>query len=454
MASRFSRRQVLKAGVALAGGMASSSLLGKGMAWAAPRALPPWWPQAQQILSEIKVPVFPSAVFDVTKFGARGDGSTDNTAAFAAAISACNAAGGGHVNVPAGTYVTGAIHLLSNVDFHTNAGTTLRFSGDATKYPLVLTRYEGIECMNHSPMVYAFGQQNIGFTGPGVLDASGTGSWNKGSSRAGVLEPMLGRPPSQRNVAGRLRATFVEPYNCDTVLLQGFTLRQSQFWQMHPTLCTNVTVDGVTTGGTLHSNTDGCDPECCDHMVIQNCNLGAHDDTIAIKSGRDVDGRRVNKPTSNLVIMNNVHNGNWGMITCGSELTGGIENVFAFNNSGSTRYAIYLKSNTRRGGFIRNLNVDSTHAHGLIGGFGFATMTYNGQTGGFPPDFSNINVSNCTCAGAPFPFHFSGLSSDPIKGVSVSNTTLTGIGRAADVWSNVTGLTVSGLSINGHVVPR
>ena len=119
--------------------------------------------------------------------------------------------------------MTGAIYLKSNVDLHLNSGATLMFSGDASKYPLVLTRYEGIECINHSPMIYAYGESNIGLTGSGILDASGTATWNKGSNRAGILDPLVARgvPPQQRNVAGRLRSTFVEPYGCTRVLIHG-----------------------------------------------------------------------------------------------------------------------------------------------------------------------------------------------------------------------------------------
>src|SRR5207248_10387732 len=181
---------------------------------------------------------------------------------------------------------------------------------------------------------YAYGERNIALTGSGTLDAGGTSSWNKGSDRA-YLETLIGQgvtDPRLRVVPGSghtMRSTFIEPYDCDTVLIQGVTLKNPLFWQLHPTLCRNVTVDGVSTDpSTAHSNTDGCDPECCDHVVIRNCNLGAHDDNIAIKSGRDADGRRVNVPTQNLVVHGCVMNGAWGAVTCGSEMTGGIRHGY------------------------------------------------------------------------------------------------------------------------------
>jgi polygalacturonase len=459
MTRELDRRQILKAGLVVAGGVAASPLLATGAsaadliaAAAAGGPLP--WPQANAILTGISQTSFKNANFVVTDpaFGARGDGHTDNTAAFSKAVAAANAAGGGHVRVPPGTYSTGAIRLLSNVDLNLAAGATLMFNGNAANYPVVLTRYEGIECMNHSPMIYAFGQKNIGLTGAGVLDASGTASWNQGSNRAGVLEPLVGRPPSQRVVTGKLRSTFVEPYNCDTVLIQGVTLRNSRFWQLHPTLCTNVTVDGVTTNH-AGSNTDGCDPESCDTVVIKNSTLRAGDDNIAIKSGRDTDGRRVNKPSTNIVIWNNRFEGPWGAITLGSELTGGISNVYAFDNrtvGGGTRFALYVKSNTRRGGYARNVNIDTLHGSSFLKAVVFVTMHYNGQTGGFPPDFSGpFNLNSFTVSGAPIVLSLDGLSSDKIGALHLSNSTFTHIGKAKSSISNVTSVTYSNVTING-----
>jgi polygalacturonase len=478
----MSRRQVVGMGAALAGAavaapvLANTALAGTAatpatadpflapitpMAGAgytvAPSDLP--WPAAQTIVAETKVTSFPDATFDVTKYGAKGSGGADNTAAFKAAIAACNAAGGGHVVVPAGTYVTGAVHLLSNVDFHLEAGATLRFSGTASNFPVVLTRYEGIECMNHSPMVYAYGQQNIALTGSGTLDAGGTSSWNKGSERswlegrisAGVTDP------HQRVVPGsghNMRSTFIEPYNCDRVLIQDVTLKNSMFWQLHPTLCTNVIIDGVTTdASTAHSNTDGCDPESSDHVIIRNCTLGAHDDNIAIKSGRDADGRRVNVPTQNLVVYNCLMNGNWGAITCGSEQTGGIRNVYAYKCRviGATKFALYVKSNTRRGGFSQNINLDSFTGT-FVRSFVFVTTTYNGQTGNFPPQFGPFTISNSGCTKAAQAFNINGLSSPHIKGFVVRDSSFNGVSNTGNTLKNIDGLSFTNVKINGKTV--
>ncbi len=453
-----SRRYVLGAGLGLAGSLAAGgtafagTLSGDGPGCGP--GLP--WHEAREIVARTRLPRFPRREFDVRAYGAVADGTTDNTAAFAAAIAAANAKGGGRVVVPPGTWVSGAIRLLSNVDFHVSAGATIAFSGDVTKYPTVLTRYEGIECMNHSPMVYAYRARNIALTGSGTLDAGATSTWNKGSDRA-YLETLIAQgitDPSQRIVPGsghQMRSTFVEPYACDTVLIQGVTLKNPLFWQLHPTLCRNVTVDGVSTDpSTAHSNTDGCDPECCDHVVIRNCNLGAHDDNIAIKSGRDADGRRVNVPTQNVVVHDCVMNGNWGAITCGSEMTGGIRNVYAFRCQvvGLTKFALYVKSNSQRGGFANNINLDSFTGT-FDRSFAFITMTYNGQTGDFPPAFGPFRISNSSCTSAPILFDVNGLDTDHIAGFAVRDSTFAGVANPVNRIGDVDGLSFTNVTVNG-----
>jgi polygalacturonase len=467
MSHSLSRRQALGVGAAVAGAavavpvVAHEALAGT---FTPDATKPTPWDAANAIITKVetatKLPASPT-VFDVTAFGAKNDGKTDNTSAFAAAIAAANKAGGGQVVVGSGTWVSGAIHLLSHVDFHLSAGATIKFSGDVSKYPTVLTRYEGIECMNHSPMVYAFGQTNISLTGSGTLDAGGTSSWNKGSDRA-YLESLIKKgvtDPHKRVVPGSghsMRSTFFEPYNCTNVLISGVKLKNPMFWQMHPTLCKNVLVDGVSTDpSTAHSNTDGCDPECSDSVVIRNCNLGAHDDNIAIKSGRDDDGRRIHVPTSNVVIYNNIMNGNWGAVTCGSEITGGVQNVYAYkcNIIGATKFALYVKSNTQRGGGAQNVNLDSISG-APTRSYVFLTSTYNGQTGSHPPMWGPFALSNCTSTKVPKVLDVSGISSAKVNGFTVTGCTFKGVGNTSDTISNVTGLKFSGTTYNGKTVTK
>lgn len=419
------------------------------------------WETARRIVAEATIPEFPDVTFAITntRYGAISDGRTNNTAAFRRAIEDCSSRGGGHVLVPAGVYSTGAVQLLSNVDLHLEAGAILRFNGNPGDYPLVLTRYEGIECINHSPMIYAYDQSNIALTGAGILDASGTRPWNTGSDRAGILEPLVAAQllPEQRIVPehGRLRSAFVEPYRCTNVLIQSVTLRQSQFWQLHPTLCRNVTVDSVTTGDTTNPNSDGCNPESCDHVVIKDCTLDAFDDCIGVKSGRDADGRRVNTPCQNVVIFSCKFQGPAGGIACGSEMTGGIRNVYAYDlqtYGNSVRHMLYVKSNTRRGGYAENLNLDSVRADHLGGAWAFAQMDYDGQTGGYRPGFRDWTISYASGDFDPWVFQLSGLSDDAIDHVRVSDSQFTHIFVPADFYSNVKDVTFEQVTINGRQV--
>jgi polygalacturonase len=465
MRKPITRRQLFKAALAAVGGAAAGRFLGPGVGSARAGGgdcnLP--WPKAQQILADTQVPRFPDVYFDVTDplYGAVGDGMTDDTYAIRAAIEDCSALGGGHVIVPAGTYSTGAIHLLDDVDLHLEDGAVLAFNGKVEDFPLVLTRYEGIECVNHSPMIYAYEQTNIALTGSGILDALGTRPWNVGSDRAGILEPLVaaGVPPAERIVPdhGQLRSTFIEPYRCTNVLIQGITLRQSQFWQIHPTLCRSVTIDSVTTGGTNNPNGDGCNPESCDHVVIRDCTLDASDDCIAIKSGRDDDGRRVNTPSQNIVICGCRMQGPIGGITCGSELTGGIRNVYAYNVTTygtGVVYMLFVKSNTRRGGYAVNLNLDSIQGNNLHGAWGFAQMDYLGQTGKYRPIFHRWKISNSTGDQAPRVFQLRGLADDFIRNLNVSNSAFTNIADPMDQYNYVKDIHFDNVTINGQQVSR
>ncbi|HEX8098171.1 MAG TPA: glycoside hydrolase family 28 protein, partial [Pyrinomonadaceae bacterium] len=280
------------------------------------------WAQVPEILKRIKPPTFPKRDFDVTRYGAAGDGKTDCTESFRKAVEACNKAGGGRVVVPAGVFLTGPIHLKSNVNLYVSKGATLKFSQDTSKYlPLVFTRFEGMELMNYSPFVYAFEQENVAVTGEGTLDGQSDGAhwwpwkgnaehgWKKGDpdqKRARkVLEEMVekGTPVAERKFGegSYLRPQFIQPYCCKNVLIEDVTIKNSPMWEINPVLCRNVTVRNVKIAS--HGpNNDGCDPESCADVLIKDCEFDTGDDCIAIKSGRNADGRRLNVPSESIVI--------------------------------------------------------------------------------------------------------------------------------------------------------
>jgi unsaturated rhamnogalacturonyl hydrolase len=328
----------------------------------------------QAILAQIQPPEFPARDFSITDFGATTD--SDCTAAIAEAIAACHAAGGGRVVIPSGTWLTGAVHLLGNVNLHISKEATLRFSPEPAKYlPVVLTRFEGIECMNFSPLIYAFEQENVAITGEGTLDGSANPqtwwAWNeraKGEPALQVTDRKRldqqgadGVPVEQR-VFGEghfLRPSFIEPCRCKNVLIEGVTILNSPMWEIHPTLCTNVTVRGVTVRS-LGSNNDGCDPESCHNVLIEDCVFQTGDDCIAIKSGRNNDGRRVGVASENIVIRRCTMKDGHGGVTIGSEVSGSVRNVFVSDcqmDSPHLDRAFRFKSNAVRGGIIENVHV-------------------------------------------------------------------------------------------------
>jgi polygalacturonase len=349
------------------------------------------------------------------------------------------AAGGGRVVVEPGAFRVGALRLRSRVELHLKEGATLQFCEDARKFPPVATRYEGLECVNRSPMLYAAGEIDVAVTGGGTLDASRTAEWNRGSDRQGVLEPLVGRgiAPARRMVVGKLRTSMVQLIGCRRVRVEGVTLQGSPFWQLHPILCADVTIEEVVTRDS-GANSDSCDPESCERVIIRRCTFASGDDNIAIKSGRDEDGRRIAVPCRNVVILGCQAEGRFGFITCGSEQSGGIENVYAFANRSYGRgvgNAVWVKSNPRRGGYTRNLNVSGFRGH-TSGAATLVTMDYDGQSGGFPPVFDGIHLDDFVVEGAERMLCVKGLPESRVRGLTLSDSTFTGVG-AEDVVREV-----------------
>jgi polygalacturonase len=390
------------------------------------------WPKANMIVCDVRAhaPRIPANDCTVTDppYGARGDGTTNDTAAFSKAIAACAAKGGGHVNVPKGTYSTGAITLDNNIDLHFEMGATIKFNGNLGDYPMVLTRYEGTGLMNHSPMIYAYQKHDISLTGPGVLDASGVPDFPK-------------------------RVNFVEPYSCNNVLISGITLRGSHFWQFHPTLSTYVWVENVTTTDSGLGNNDGFDPESCTNIVLTGSSIQAGDDAMAIKSGRDDYGRMINVPTSNFVFMHSTYSSRWGLMTLGSELSGGIHDVYGFDiktTGPGVAYLFEIKGNCLRGGAVKDVHLDTVSSMGGVKkGVMWADMNYMGQNPGdscpHVPMYSDFSIGHATISGGPQVLNVVNDSRFPIKNIVFTDSTYTSIGTASNTapgsnvtWTNVT----------------
>ncbi len=258
-------------------------------------------------MPQLKRPEFQDKTFNIRNYGAKDDGKTKNTTAFKNAIEACTAAGGGKVLVPAGKWLTGAIHLKSNVNLHFEEGAELHFSDKPEDYlPVVFTRWAGFEVTNYSPLIYAYNCENIAITGPGKLFGHGKKWWpwvsKEPKTAQHIYEDMvLKNVPAEKRRFGSpdvgLRPQFISPTQCKNVLLEGFTIAEAgPFWTIQVLYCENVIARDLhleTVGG---PNNDGLNLDSCKNALVEYCYFDTGDDCIALKSGINEDGRRVGRP--------------------------------------------------------------------------------------------------------------------------------------------------------------
>jgi unsaturated rhamnogalacturonyl hydrolase len=402
------------------------------------------WNQVPGILKRIVAPKFPKRDFVITDFGAVADGKTDCTEAIARAISACAEKGGGRVVIPAGEFLTGAIHLQSNVNLHLETDSVLKFSTDPQAYlPAVFTRFEGTELYNYSPLIYALSQKNVAVTGEGMLDGQADETnwlaWKRTGARAKLVKLAADNVPVEQRQFGQgdnLRPDFIEFNRCQNVLIEGVKIRRSPMWELHPLLCTNVTVRGVDI--VSHgANNDGCDPESCRDVLIEKCLFDTGDDCIAIKSGRNNDGRRVGVPAVNLIIRDCTMRDGHAGTAIGSEISGGCSNVFVENcqmSSPNLVCALRLKSNAARGGvlqniFMRNVNVGVVKDSVLQIDF----LYEEGAKGDFKPVAKNVVMENISVAHTPRVLNVRGFPAATISGVRIYHSTFKQIQKADQI---------------------
>lgn len=423
------------------------------------------WSEMAVILKRIVPPAFPARDFPVTEFGAVSDGATDSRAAILRAIEACAKAGGGRVVIPAGQFLSdGPVHLQSNVNLHLSAGATLLFGAEPARYlPVVLTRFEGTMLLGHSPRIYARGATNVAITGSGVIDGNARATLalmkdSKGKGSAGELRKMgaEGVPVEQRVFGeGRwLRPSLIQPLDCTNVLIEGVTVRDSTFWVVHPVLCRNVTVRGITVDS-LNGNNDGCDPDSCRDVLIEDCVFRTGDDAIAIKSGRDQDGWRVGRASENIVIrrvtMGSKHSG----LCIGSEMSGGVRNIFVEDcRALSVSSAFYFKANLDRGGLVEHVRARRIAAEQVREGFVRFETGYHGYRGeNHPPSFRDFILEDLTCNEATaYGLYSEGVEAAPIRDVTIRRATIDS--AKGPLWLKRTeNLRLEAVKINGVTLP-
>jgi polygalacturonase len=432
------------------------------------------WERVPQILARIVPPSFPDRDFAVTSYGAVGDGATDCTAAFRAAVQACAAAGGGRVVVPEGRFLTGPIHLRSNVNLHVRRGGTIAFSRNPADYlPAVFTRWEGMELMGYSPLIYAFEQENVAVTGEGTLDGQADdthwwpwkGAWkhhpewannpNQKPARDRLMAMVEAGAPVEQRVftdGSYLRPQFIQPYRCRNVLVEGVTIVNSPMWEIHPVLCTNVTVRGVQVV-THGPNNDGCNPESCRDVLIDRCLFDTGDDCIAIKSGRNADGRRINVPSENIVVRGCRMKDGHGGVTLGSEISGGVRYVFVEEcemDSPNLERALRFKNNAMRGGVLEHVYMRNVRIGQLADSVVSVDLYYEeGRAGPFVPIVRNVEVRNVTSGRSQYGLYMRAYEGSEISDVRVVDCRFDGVERG-NVTEGVRGLQLANVWINGQ----
>jgi polygalacturonase len=421
----------------------------------------------EKVRQQIKAPVFRKKDFPITDYGAKGDGVTNNSEAFSRAIEACNKDGGGRVTVPFGVFLTGPIYLKSNVNLHLADSAKILFSRDTKEYPIVFTRWEGTECMNYSAQIYAYGEENIAVTGHGILDGNAdrqhwwnwvydrpTGGPTQDAARTRLRAMMRENTDPKTRVFGEgsnLRPNMLQPYNCKNVLIADVKLVNSPMWFMNPVLCENVTIDGVRV--ISHGpNNDGCDPESCKNVLIKNCLFDTGDDCIAIKSGRDEDGRRIGRPAENHIIENCEMKDGHGGVTIGSEIAGGARNIYAINcimDSPNLDRVLRLKTSSLRGGVIENVFMKDVKVGTFKEAAISADMFYE-SPGNFIPTIRNVWVENLTVSkGGNYGIYVRAYEASPVKDLQVINSAINGVKTPMRI-DHVADLRFRNATINGE----
>ena len=414
------------------------------------------------------------AIYDFTDDGEKiGIVETKETERFQRAIDAAHAAGGGRVTVPAGEHLVGALHLKSNVELHLEKNATLVFSDDVRDYrPAVRVSWEGVECHNLSPLLYAYEATNVAITGSGRLVAR-HGFWKNWK---GVRAPEAQKaweklvfdwgendvPVDRRRLSdlpgAAFRPHFIHFNRCRDVRLEGFSMRGSPFWTIHLFLCDGakvrkLDVDAFDADGFAMNNTDGIDIEASRNVLVEGCSFCQNDDGIVIKSGRNRDGRRLGVPTENVTVRDCVVRKGHGLLVIGSELSGGARNILMENCriDGTAHRLFYVKTARPRGGFVENVtmrNVTATEVDkevlAINSSYWITPSAERRPDGLAVPHIAGIRLENVRCGKAKMLYAIEGDPEDPVDGVVLDGVTADAV-RAPSVAENVRNLTIDGV---------
>ena len=437
----------------------------------------------KRIEQSIQLPKIAERQFLITSFGAKTTATAaQNQKAINKVISLVSKKGGGKVIIPKGTWNTGAIELKSHVNLVLEEGATLHFAFEPKLYPLVRTSWEGLACWNYSPCIYAYKATDIAITGKGTIDGGGNNDtfwqWN-GSPRFGYKEGVTkesqklgsrskllkmaedGVPFDERKfgMGYGLRPQLVNMVHCERILIKDVKMINSPFWVIHPLLSKNITVDGVYVWNE-GPNGDGCDPEACENVLIQNCVFHTGDDCIAIKSGRNNDGRLWNQPSKNIIIRNCKMEDGHGGVVIGSEISGGCENVYAENcvmDSPHLERILRIKTNNCRGGQVQNINMRNVVVGQCKEAVVKINLDYESKEAcyrGFEPIVNNVIVENVTCQKSDYGVLIIGRDSlENVYDINIKNCKFDGVVKEpVKITGKTRNVKFDNLVINGSLV--
>lgn len=415
----------------------------------------------------VKEPFFKNAEYNIKDFGAVADGKTDVSQSINNAINTCSEKGGGKVVVPQGIWFSGPIELKSNVNLHLESGSVILFSDNYKDYPLIYTSFEGFFMYRCVSPLYGKDLENVAVTGKGVIDGNGDAwrpvkdwklterAWKKLTAKGGYVEQSgdtkiwwpfeinaqadahFKKEPSaykDKEICQKyhpfLRPALFNLTKCKNVLIEGVTIQNSPAWALHPWLCEDITIRNISIRNPWYSqNGDGLDLDSCKNALIVGSSFDVGDDAICMKSGKNEDGRELGVPTENVKISDcTVFHGHGGFVV-GSEMSGGIKNVYVKNCLFiGTDVGLRFKSCLGRGGvvediFIEDINMTNIPGEAIIFTMGYDMDTKEGQEVSLEevPEFKNIYISDVVCTSAGKPITISGLPQIPVHHVYMSN---------------------------------
>ena len=416
-------------------------------------------------------PEFAAKDFPITDFGARADGSSC-TAAFSAAMAACEKAGGGRVVVPAGTWFTGPIHFRSNCNLHLAEGAVVDFSDNPNDYlPAVHTTWEGVECYNYSPLLFAYGVENVAITGKGLLQPR-MGLWQewfaRGEGHMKATEHLYHWCSTNAVVTARdvtklpeskVRPHLIQFNRSKNILLDGFRIKGSPFWMIHLYHSENAVVRNLDTYAHGHNN-DGVDVDMTKNVLVENCRFDQGDDGIVLKSGRNQDAWRLNRPTENVVVRDCTFLFAHTLLGIGSELSGGIRNVWMHDCKIDRSYnLLYIKTNRRRGGFVENVyveNIDTKDVRADLFGLKTDVLYQWAKFKDYELKYTrveNINIRNVHAECANWGFEIDADAHQPAKGLHFEDVKLNAAWKGFSHIVNAQDVTMKNVSL-GTAQPR